>query len=348
MALVAHDLKAPLAAALGCARMLRDQIGVAEHRDVLGTIERLIARAQRRIDSYSELERFGIEAGHSPTRRRCAWRDVVLEALAAVRDEADAKAVSLEWRDTPDAPCMHADRARLILMLTLVLDHAVACAPGGTQVEIEWGHDASQVWAEVYDAGPSVPDFEQERLFDAWCGVRREGGPSERVFAAGVGLAVARGIAERHHGTLRVLAGNHAGCRLRIQIPLGRPEPTVGAMAVVLVDVSGGLTPAVGPLLARRGVEVFAVQTAGEAARSILLQRPDFVLFESDSLSGRDIHHIQRTLAADDRPLFVAIGNHGPAGVTVLTPPISGTELMALLVRRCLPDAPRGTSKGGA
>jgi signal transduction histidine kinase len=85
-------------------------------------------------------------------------------------------------------------------------------------VEIQTGAGEGDVTVAVSDGCGGIPDGDLERVFDlAWRGSHaRTPGPDG---GAGLGLAIAKGIVEAHHGRITV-ANTGTGCRFEVHLPL--------------------------------------------------------------------------------------------------------------------------------
>ena len=116
---------------------------------------------------------------------------------------------------------MRGDAARLERVLENLLDNAVSFSPPGGEVEVTVTSDGanSRVSLSVSDEGPGVPDSEREKVFDRFHSVRPDG----EAFGghSGLGLAIARTIAQAHDGTLVITerADGHAGACLVLALP---------------------------------------------------------------------------------------------------------------------------------
>ena len=95
-----------------------------------------------------------------------------------------------------------------------LLDNALGHAPAGSSVEIRAARRDGGVAITVDDAGPGIADADRERVFDRFARL-----PGEKGQGHGLGLALARAIAELHGGTLRVSRSPLGGARFELWLP---------------------------------------------------------------------------------------------------------------------------------
>jgi signal transduction histidine kinase len=109
------------------------------------------------------------------------------------------------------------DRVLLDRIVANLLDNALSHAPAGTSVEIVAARRDGGVAITVDDAGPGIAEIDRERVFDRFA---RAGGIGP---GHGLGLALARAIAELHGGSLRAAASPLGGARLELWLPPRAP-----------------------------------------------------------------------------------------------------------------------------
>jgi two-component system sensor histidine kinase ChvG len=113
---------------------------------------------------------------------------------------------------------------RLERVLDNLLDNAASFSPPGAAVEVLVEGRNGAVCLHVSDKGPGVPVTERDKVFERFHSFR----PADEVFGAhsGLGLAIARTIAEAHDGTLIVAdrADGARGACLVLELPLAGEE----------------------------------------------------------------------------------------------------------------------------
>jgi heavy metal sensor kinase len=212
---VAHELKTPLAIMKGEIEVaLKTGAGGEEARHVLASNLEEVERLIRLIEKMLTLAR--LDRGGAPLETT----EVDLAALAAraaadFRTLAEDKGVRLRF-EAPAAARVRGDETRLRGLLTILLDNAVKFTPAGGTVGVEVAAGADEVRLSVSDTGPGIAAGELPRIFDRFV---RPGGPGESGF--GLGLSIAKAIAESHGGRIEVRSRPGAGSTFTAVLPSG-------------------------------------------------------------------------------------------------------------------------------
>ena len=125
--------------------------------------------------------------------------EAVWDVAAQFRAVAEARGKQLQL-DIQDDVSFRGEAAAIQQMLSLLLDNAVKYADDGSVIRLRLRRERSVV-LEISNACRLPPDVDTERLFDRF--YRLDPARSRESGGSGIGLAVARAIAERHGGTLR-------------------------------------------------------------------------------------------------------------------------------------------------
>ncbi|TGD88096.1 HAMP domain-containing histidine kinase [Mycolicibacterium sp. CH28] len=223
----AHELRTPLAGI----QVIADQLiaGTGTYPDApnnagtpgarAGRYAELLSnetrRAARLVSDLLDIAR--IDAGLSLRREHTDLAGIVADEV----DRAAMLAPGVSVRCTGDQQLLvEADPTRVAQILSNLLNNARRHTPpsGQITVNVETVDDTAQV--TVTDTGPGVPDNDRERIFDRL--VRLDDARDRDSGGAGLGLPIARALAEAHHGTLVCLPSD-GGAIFRLTLPISQP-----------------------------------------------------------------------------------------------------------------------------
>lgn len=116
-----------------------------------------------------------------------------------------------------DAPAMQLDKDRILQVLSILLDNALAYtpAPGEIRLGLNWGRSSARI--TVSDSGPGVPDGEKQHIFERFH--RGETARSHRSHF-GLGLCIAAEIVKLHKGKLWVEDAKGGGATFILELPI--------------------------------------------------------------------------------------------------------------------------------
>jgi signal transduction histidine kinase len=134
-------------------------------------------------------------------------------------------------RPAPVGPIVLGDADRLTQLLIVLVENAVLHSPPGGEVRIAASatHPAEMAEIVVSDEGPGIPEADREGIFEPFSRLAGRGGRAGHE-GSGLGLAVAREIADLHGGAIRVDDSPGGGSRFTVAVPLirsGSPYPPV-------------------------------------------------------------------------------------------------------------------------
>ncbi|OYW48633.1 MAG: sensor histidine kinase [Novosphingobium sp. 28-62-57] len=215
---VAHELKNPLASLSSALETMERVEDPALRRQLADIAAHDVQRIDRLITEIADASRIDAELS------RATFVAVDLAALASqvvgARDVRTRGSVPVRLRHEGGETVVWGDAARLERVLENLLDNAVSFSPAGGVVEVTvWG-DGDAAHVAVADDGPGIPAQEREKVFERFHSVRPDG----EAFGAhsGLGLAIARTIAQAHDGTLTIAdrPDGKAGAWLVLSVPL--------------------------------------------------------------------------------------------------------------------------------
>jgi len=221
IAWVSHDLRTPLAGVRAIAEALEDGLASdqATRQRYYRTLRIEAERIAHLVDELFELS--VIHAGALRLRmERTSLGDLVSDAVATARASAEAKGVTVKGRPE-SAPEIDLDPSEVARVIFNLIDNAIRHTPSRGTVWVETGIQERDAYVSVSDQCGGIPRADLARVFDpAFRGeiARTPAGNG----GAGLGLAIARGIAEAHHGQITV-CNQDGGCRFTFSLPLTQP-----------------------------------------------------------------------------------------------------------------------------
>jgi signal transduction histidine kinase len=216
VALISHDLRTPLTSITGYVELALEDDLTEETRGFLGVVERNAERLLALVNDLLFVAR--LQAGEmSLDRGDVDLADIVRDGVRSLGPRAAAKRISLTY-DVDALPPVYADRGRMLQVLDNFLSNAVKFTPDGGSVHISLRLAGDRAALEVTDTGIGIPSDAQRRLFERF--FRAENAVARQLPGTGLGLYIARVIAEAHGGSLSVQSELGNGSTFRLELPL--------------------------------------------------------------------------------------------------------------------------------
>lgn len=200
-AVLAHEIRNPLASLKGNAQLLAGMIAKAlpEGEKPRAKADRVVEEAVRLEQLTNDLLKF-VRTG-AIQREPVDPAALVRDAVASVPGD-----VTVEATGAPATWPLDAGRIREVVVN--LVDNAVAAGP---PVVATVRREGELLVIEVADRGPGVPEDDREKIFEPF--------HTGKTHGTGLGLAVARRVVESHGGTLSVLTAPSGGALFRAEIP---------------------------------------------------------------------------------------------------------------------------------
>jgi two-component system, OmpR family, sensor histidine kinase BaeS len=130
---------------------------------------------------------------------------------------ADEKHLHWDVNLPASFPTVQADPVRLAQVIGNLIENAIKYTPPGRSVSVTAGQEKERVWVSITDDGPGIPQEEQALIFAPFY----RGGQGRRIKQGmGLGLSIARDLAEAHGGEITLESEPDHGSRFTLWLPL--------------------------------------------------------------------------------------------------------------------------------
>ena len=216
VSLVSHELRTPMAAVIGSARTLQQRWRELTPDQRESFLELIAGETNRLATLISDvLDTSRIDAGTFTFRfSDVDLGELVRDSVAAAEVSSDEVALRAEVQEP--LPVVRGDPERLRQVLMNLLDNAIKYSPTGDEVQVRAYAENGRLRVDVRDRGPGIALEDQRLIFEKFgrvtTGNTRPG--------TGLGLFIARSIAEAHGGTLEVASAPERGAVFSLELPL--------------------------------------------------------------------------------------------------------------------------------
>ena len=216
VSLVSHELRTPMAAVIGSARTLQQRWRELTGDQRESFLELIAGETGRLATLISDvLDTSRIDAGTFTFRfSDVDLGELVRDSVAAAEVSSDEVALRADVQEP--LPVVRGDPERLRQVLMNLLDNAIKYSPEGDEVHVRAYAEDGRVRVDVRDRGPGIAREDQRLIFEKFgrvtTGNTRPG--------TGLGLFIARSIAEAHGGTLEVSSAPERGAVFTLELPL--------------------------------------------------------------------------------------------------------------------------------
>jgi signal transduction histidine kinase len=290
---LSHELRTPISAILGWSQVVRSRkMSDAELRRAIEVIERN-ARAQvRLIEDLLDMAR--ITSGQLRLDLQHVEPAPLLEAaLETVRPSAEAKDIRLTKVLDAQAGAVSGDPGRLQQVAWNLLSNAIKFTPKGGEVHVRLQRERSHLRFSVSDTGIGIGSAFLPHLFDRFR--QADASTTRRQGGLGIGLAIARHLAQLHGGTLSAQSdGEGRGATFTVELPLAdapasraagtraraadRRAADLSGLRVLAVDDHADARELVRQVLEDCGARVTTAGSAAEALALAARERPDVLV----------------------------------------------------------------------
>ncbi len=227
IAVASHELRTPVSVIGGFQQLLRDgSLGPVTpgQSQALEAIGRSCAMLGRLAEDATRMAQFE-EARDALSLADADLASVLEAAVRGAKEAAPGRAVELSWRLEPGLDRVWADPTRLEQAVSQLVRNGIRFTPDGGRVDVRAGRADGAVRIDVQDTGVGLSEERQQRLFERGGAVRDSLNHHSSLTlefnsaGLGLGLALARGVAEAHGGRLQVHSVEGQGSTFTIVLP---------------------------------------------------------------------------------------------------------------------------------
>ncbi len=322
LAMLAHELRTPLAPIRNAMRMLRLTEGETV-RPASDMMERQLQQMVRLVDDLLDVSR--ISRGRIELRRKpVELASVVIHAVEAIRPLCERMDQELTVTLPPEPVYLNADPVRLSQVVGNLLNNACKFTDKGGRIGLTVEREGEDAVIRVWDTGIGIAADQLPRIFEMFMQIdtsleRSRGG-------LGIGLTLVKSLVEMHGGTVTVLSGGVGqGSEFAVRLPTvvdspqRPPEPTIReptpitGRRILVVDDNRDSADSLAALLRLTGHEVRTAYDGLEALEAAATFRPDVVLLDIGlpKLSGYQVARKLREEPWGKNMVLVAVTGWG-------------------------------------
>jgi CheY-like chemotaxis protein/nitrogen-specific signal transduction histidine kinase/putative methionine-R-sulfoxide reductase with GAF domain len=325
LAVLAHELRNPLAP-IQQAALISSAAGAteAQKRWSHEVIARQVRQMALLLEDLLDVSRI--------TRGKLALRKSTIELRAAVEAAVETARPQVEGLDhrlsvrlPPEPIRLVADPLRVAQVITNLLTNAARYTPAGGHIVLEAGVGDGHAWIAVEDDGIGIPAENLESIFEMFAQGRARDGHGGGL---GIGLALSRGIAQLHGGTLvATSAGSGCGSRFTLRLPLGQVNADAAPhdaparaeemppLRILIADDNRDAAETLASVLRLTGHAVTVAFDGEGALREQARARAEVVILDigMPGLSGYEVAQRMRAEANGGAPLLIALTGWGQA-----------------------------------
>jgi signal transduction histidine kinase len=326
LAMLAHELRNPLAPIYSAAQLLRTgKLNATRIQETSKLIERQVDHMRKLVDDLIEVSRVTrglVELDHADVDLHA----VIDTAVEQVRPLLNARGHHLVLRLPSEPVILRGDRVRLIQVISNLLNNAAKYTidAGTIGISVRGGHEEVEIVVE--DDGPGIGPELLPNVFGLFVQGRRL--PDRPQGGLGLGLALVKTLVELHKGSVSAWSDGSNGSRFTVQLPWSRPHTApvpcteapiaapVTGLQIMLVDDNQDAALMLSMLLEAQG-HTLAVAHDGGSALALAQEFKPQALILDIGLPDMDGFQLARRLRQGSGlhdACFIALTGYGQAG----------------------------------
>jgi PAS domain S-box-containing protein len=213
-AVVAHEVRNPLAAARGALDVIGPRVANPEDRQILADVSNRLSKLNALVGDIL------LYARPRPVSRvDCELLELVESAMRDFRTDPLARGVTLELQRPESAIAVQVDAAAIQRALLNLLRNAAQAMHGRGRILVRVDSDEAHCSILIRDEGPGIPASLRERVFEPFFTTKNKG--------SGLGLPTSRRTIELHGGRLSLQPGPQGGTDAVVALPRRQAPPTL-------------------------------------------------------------------------------------------------------------------------
>lgn len=217
--LMSHELRTPITSINGFAEMLLMDGTISEDaREYLSIISSESQRASQLLTNFLSVAHLEQSDKNEVEKMPVKIEKIVHEVVEDFQDNAKQKRIRIVEKQSEYIPPVAADKGMITKAISHLLDNAIKYSPERTSVMISTILESDFLSVVVEDRGYGIPSGEQEKIWQKFYRVARDGRDKEEE-STGLGLSLVKEIIEQHNGEVKVESVVGRGSRFSFKLP---------------------------------------------------------------------------------------------------------------------------------
>jgi signal transduction histidine kinase len=219
LSLMSHELRTPITSINGFAELLAlDERMPEDAREYLSIINSEAQRVARMLSTFLSVAKLEQKDRQEVALIPLTLDDVVRDTIANLQPSAKRKRIRLVERDVRRLPPVAADRGLITQAVANLVDNAIRYSPERTSVTLSAELESDAVRLTVEDRGYGIPPEDQDRVWEKFYRVSRDGRVKEEE-STGLGLSFVREVVEQHGGRVFLESEVGRGSKVGFTLP---------------------------------------------------------------------------------------------------------------------------------
>lgn len=326
LAMLAHELRNPLAPVANAVQLLRLSAGNESRvQFITNIVERQVNHMTELVNDLLDVSRIsqGLVVLHKVA---VDMKVVVAQAIEQVRPLVEAKGHTLHTAISAEHATVIGDQTRLIQVLSNILTNAAKYTPNGGHIKLAFSVSIDEVNISVQDDGAGIEASLLPYVFDLFTQAQRT--PDRAQGGLGLGLTLVKRIIELHSGNVVAeSAGRGQGSKFSVLLPLSPTENSAGEMhngnksrnvssnthRILLVDDNADAAQSLAMLLEGCGHEVIIEADGLQGLEAALTHLPEIIILDIGlpDINGYELARRLRAEHETKNAVLLAITGYG-------------------------------------